>query len=682
MNKKKLTPLIITGGGILVSLFVIMSSYAYWQITKKQKSPNEMVSACLNLVLENADPENTGISLGAAWPISDEEGRNLDGYTFTVENKCPYDVNYIIGLESLEVAGATYLDYKYIRLAIDDEIEKTYENLTTIDNVILEGDAESIRETKEVTTATVKANKTNSHNIKLWLAEETPLTQQNRAFKSRVMITGGQGIENNNVPATEASCFTLDEEGKGEIIGYNASCGTNVVIPAKINGTEVKTIDTNAFKTTATNIVYFDSEMNEESSIDVSDAVFSVVIDNYTRGDEIDWSNLVNIVNYGISYTDNEDINTQLESMLAKPNQKLYRANSTTEPAPEMVVNQLMIYMTAEASPIGFKYLEEQSTVSIKSLDLSKVIYLETIEESAFSNVPANVTNLTEYSNYKTSLTSLTFGENNKELIFGHNAFANIDVDDLTIYASYLPGCPSDSDSITVPFANASVANLDVKATPETTKLFDRDNPSYMYPANDPTAMCLRTTPLMRMKVQNMNINEGITEIDRNDNYPFGDSTFENVTLPNTLDLVTDYGVFQSAEYIGNLQFAAGRTEIGESSFWDAYIKRVTIPASVTNIGESAFGANHITGILEEVVFEDTTTKPSQLTTIGNSAFGNQTKIKTITIPNSVNSIGDYAFSGMTNTSTIAFHRTQADVTSNVSLGTNWSGSANVTYEQ
>ena len=48
MNKKKLTPLVITGGGILVSLFVIIASYAYWQITRKQADTNDLVTACLN----------------------------------------------------------------------------------------------------------------------------------------------------------------------------------------------------------------------------------------------------------------------------------------------------------------------------------------------------------------------------------------------------------------------------------------------------------------------------------------------------------------------------------------------------------------------------------------------------------------------------------------------------------
>ena len=85
-----------------------------------------MVAACLNFEMQNADSENPAINLQSAWPLSDDEGRNLEGYTFTVENKCSEAVNYAIALESLEIANVNYLSYKYIKVAVDDEIERRY----------------------------------------------------------------------------------------------------------------------------------------------------------------------------------------------------------------------------------------------------------------------------------------------------------------------------------------------------------------------------------------------------------------------------------------------------------------------------------------------------------------------------------------------------------------------------
>lgn len=192
MNKKKLTPMILVGG-ILVSLFVILTSYAYWQITRKQQDTNDLVSSCLDFTMEGG----ARINLEDAWPISDAQGRDLTGYTFTVTNNCKTDVNYVIALESLESdKGLEYLNNNYVKLAIDDEIEKRYGSLDTIDNVVLEGDTEVIRETREVTSATVKGNTQNEHTIRLWISSDAPIDEQNKVFTSRVRITGGQGVEN------------------------------------------------------------------------------------------------------------------------------------------------------------------------------------------------------------------------------------------------------------------------------------------------------------------------------------------------------------------------------------------------------------------------------------------------------------------------------------------------------
>ena len=84
MKKNKIIGLSI---GILIVLIIVVSStYAYWQITRTQETPNDIVAACLSLDLNDASEENKGIDLDSAWPISDEEAQTLTGYTFTVTN--------------------------------------------------------------------------------------------------------------------------------------------------------------------------------------------------------------------------------------------------------------------------------------------------------------------------------------------------------------------------------------------------------------------------------------------------------------------------------------------------------------------------------------------------------------------------------------------------------------------
>jgi len=76
-------------------------------------------------------------------------------------------------------------------------------------------------------------------------------------------------------------------------------------------------------------------------------------------------------------------------------------------------------------------------------------------------------------------------------------------------------------------------------------------------------------------------------------------------------------------------------TSIGEYTFWHCDITSVTIPNSVTNIGDFAFDmCNRMTSV----------TIPNSVTSIGIYAFERCSRLTSVTIGNSVTSIGDHAF--------------------------------------
>ena len=117
-KQKKKNKIIGISIGILVVLVIVVSStYAYWQITRSQEGSNDIIAACLDI-----DMESVGGTFGIdpAWPISDTNGMNQEGYTFKVTNNCEEDVSYIIGMDSLEVPGKEYISYESIKLSIDN----------------------------------------------------------------------------------------------------------------------------------------------------------------------------------------------------------------------------------------------------------------------------------------------------------------------------------------------------------------------------------------------------------------------------------------------------------------------------------------------------------------------------------------------------------------------------------
>ena len=146
-------------------------------------------------------------------------------------------------------------------------------------------------------------------------------------------------------------------------------------------------------------------------------------------------------------------------------------------------------------------------------------------------------------------------------------------------------------------------------------------------------------------------------------------SFIEDVDL--TRDEILEYLTDQMENTIGNVEAISvdGQTvtltftdivnEIGEEAFYDFPLTSVTIPNSVTMIGDKAFAdclsltfislPNSVTKIGDEAFRNcDLTsiTIPNSVTEIGNYAFYSCSSLTSVTIPNSVTQIGDAAFVG------------------------------------
>jgi hypothetical protein len=145
------------------------------------------------------------------------------------------------------------------------------------------------------------------------------------------------------------------------------------------------------------------------------------------------------------------------------------------------------------------------------------------------------------------------------------------------------------------------------------------------------------------------------------DVYGVNSTQIVNFSPESQWRIIIDYGI----SVIGNSAFSA------YSSFWGGHLTSITIPESVTTIGDYAFAGcssltsiiipNSVTSIgydafanctsLTSITFAE----ESQLTSIESSAFAGCTSLTSITIPDSVESIGYYTFEGCSSLTSITF---------------------------
>ena len=140
------------------------------------------------------------------------------------------------------------------------------------------------------------------------------------------------------------------------------------------------------------------------------------------------------------------------------------------------------------------------------------------------------------------------------------------------------------------------------------------------------------------------------------------------VTIPNTVTAIANYA-FRDATMLTSVSFESPSNVviIGAYSFYGASsLSSITIPTSVTDIGESAFRAGIVYGdslfgrtgpsSLAKVSFDS----PSKVTSIGARAFQNASSLESITIPGSVTSIGLGAFSTASRLASVYFEGSAA----------------------
>lgn len=163
----------------LITLLGIGFSYAYYRLNKNQDNSNVAGSKCFKLELLN---EKNEINLTNMYPISDEEGKNLIPYTFTLTNTCDIDASYSINLEMLE---GTTLDSKYLDVILNDsdiKLLSSYQTTTTA----IDGSTES----RILNTDTLKSKESKEYSLRFWMDKDVEdVNSMNKVFNSKIVVS-------------------------------------------------------------------------------------------------------------------------------------------------------------------------------------------------------------------------------------------------------------------------------------------------------------------------------------------------------------------------------------------------------------------------------------------------------------------------------------------------------------
>jgi len=159
------------------------------------------------------------------------------------------------------------------------------------------------------------------------------------------------------------------------------------------------------------------------------------------------------------------------------------------------------------------------------------------------------------------------------------------------------------------------------------------------------------TAPWVEKSITSVIIEEGVTYVGKlsfyggyqsspsGNEYPYSQigKTLQTVTIPNSVTSIGE-GAFAGCTSLMSITIGDNLTSIGINAFYKCFgLPSVTIPNSVTSIGEYAFsGCTGLTSV----------TISNSVSRIEYGTFYNCSGLMTITIPNSVTSIGEFAFYG------------------------------------
>ena len=202
MGKRQLMLTLLSIFG--VTLLSIGSTFAMFTVSSKSAEYNVVKSGTLNISFD-ANSSST-IGLDGALPISDNDGLNQEGNTFTITNTGSLTAEYTVSLQddkdmiTQDNCSDKQLDKGFIKYSIDGTNIKLLSD--SIDSTIISG--------------SLKAGESKTFTLKLWIKEDATNEALGKHYHGKIVV---DAIQEGVPTATE----TLIAKANAESLDYNSA---------------------------------------------------------------------------------------------------------------------------------------------------------------------------------------------------------------------------------------------------------------------------------------------------------------------------------------------------------------------------------------------------------------------------------------------------------------------------
>ena len=217
---------------IALSVFVMVIGIlgvSYALFMKVDQSEEQTVQSG-SLIMQLSAYDGSTVITDNNTPIDDNEGLLSKGYSFSVTNNGTLPITYYIALyDNPDDTSTNKVNYDYIKVSLDNGTPFTLGSITTKDSAdrsILKQDI------------SLAPDKYDTHNIKIWLDEDTPESEIGKTISLKIYAYGEvcedgecNGGKTDNVKKiisqldTTGKCPTVNEDGSVNVTGAEATDG-------------------------------------------------------------------------------------------------------------------------------------------------------------------------------------------------------------------------------------------------------------------------------------------------------------------------------------------------------------------------------------------------------------------------------------------------------------------------